>query len=104
MGTPEDAAAEKYFTPPDERENMVIEAGKTYRVKGQSKYFARKYGSANPEIVIEGKQDYHHFFSPPSFLFQGRALAEGIPIDGNTYYGHIGGLGEFVHESELEEV
>lgn len=80
----------------------MIEAGKTYRIKGQSKYFLAKYGTANPEIIIESKEDYHESFSPPAFLFQGRALAEGVLIDGNTYYGHIGGLGEFVHESELE--
>ena len=82
----------------------MIEAGKTYRIKGSSKYFLRKYGTANPEIDIEKFMDYHHFYSPPTFLFQGRALAEGVPIDGNTYYGHIDGLGEFVHESELEEI
>jgi len=80
----------------------VIEPGKTYRIKGSSQYFARKYGSMNPEITIEEKLDYHTSFSPPCFLFQGRALAEGLPIDGNTYYGHIKGLGEFVHEFEIE--
>jgi len=82
----------------------MIENGKTYRIKGQSKYFASKYNTPNPYIIIESKSDYHHFFSPPAFLFQGRALAEGVPIDGDTYYGHIEGLGEFVHETELEEV
>jgi len=81
----------------------MIEAGKTYRINGSSQYFLRKYGSTNPDIIIESKEDYHHSFSPPTFLFQGRALAEGVPIDGNTYYGHIKGLGEFVHESELTE-
>jgi len=82
----------------------VIEPGKTYRIKGQSKYFSSKYGTPNPGIIIESKLDYHTSFSPPTFLFQGRALAEGVPIDGNTYYGHIKGLGEFVHEMELEAI
>lgn len=80
----------------------MIGSGKKYHIKGQSKYFEKKYGAPNPEIIIEKALDYHNQFAPPSFLFQGRALAEGVPIDGNTYYGHIDGLGEFVHETELE--
>lgn len=82
----------------------MIENGKTYRIKGNSKYFLFKYGSTKPEILIEEKLDYHTSFTPPTFLFQGRALAEGVPIDSNTYYGHIKGLGEFVHETELEAI
>ena len=80
----------------------MIEAGKTYRVKGESKYFSRKYSTPNPEILIECPLDYHKEFKPPSFLYIGRMLAEGLPPDGNTYYGHIKGLGEFVHETELD--
>lgn len=82
-------------------EKMKIESGKCYRIKGESKYFAFKYGSPNPNILIEKKMDYRLHFTPPTFLFIGRALAEGVPIEGNTYYGHIGSLGEFVHETEL---
>lgn len=81
---------------------IKIESGKNYRIKGQSKYFARKYGTSNPKIIIEEALDYHKEFKPPSFLYIGRMLAEGLPTDGNTYYGHIDGLGEFVHETELE--
>lgn len=80
----------------------MIEPGRAYRIKGQSKYFTAKYGTPNPEILIESALDFHKEFSPPSFLYLGRALAEGLPVDGNTYYGHIKGLGELVHESELE--
>lgn len=80
---------------------MII-VGKGYVIKGESKYFLFKYGTANPKIIIEAAMDYHLHFNPATFLFQGRALAEGVPIDGNTYYGHIDGLGEFVHETELE--
>jgi len=84
---------------------MVIEAGKTYRIKGNSKYFQFKYGTPNPEFIAEGQVDYRRQFAPPTFLYQGRALAEGLPAtDGYTVYGHIDGLGEFVHESELEEI
>ena len=83
---------------------MEITPGGNYRIKGESKYFLKKYGSTNPEITIEEKSDFHTKFSPPSFLFLGRALAEDIPVDGNTYYGHINGLGEFVNETELEEI
>lgn len=82
----------------------MIKAGKTYRIKGESKYFARKYGATNPEILIECALDYHIEFKPPTFLYIGRMLAEGLPPDGSTYYGHIKGLGEFVHETELEEI
>ncbi|GAI32378.1 unnamed protein product, partial [marine sediment metagenome] len=35
----------------------MIEPGKTYRIKGESKYFLAKYGSSNPEIVIEEAVD-----------------------------------------------
>ena len=80
----------------------MIEAGKSYRIQGQSKYFSRKYGTPNPEIFIETALDYHKEFKPPAFLYIGRMLAEGLPTDGNTYYGHIKGLGEFVYETELE--
>lgn len=81
---------------------MVIEAGKVYKIKGQSNYFLVKYGSYNPEILIEEASDFHLSHTPPSFLFLGRALAEGISVDSHTYYGHIDGLGEFVHGTELE--
>jgi len=80
----------------------MIEAGKKYRIKGESKYFARKYGTSNPEIVIESALDYHIEFKPPTFLYIGRMLAEGLPSDGKTYYGHINDLGEFVHKTELD--
>lgn len=82
----------------------MIETGKKYRVKGESKYFSRKYGTSNPEILIESPLDYHNEFKPVSFLYIGRMLAEGLPSDGKTYYGHINDLGEFVHETELELV
>lgn len=83
---------------------IKIESGKNYRIKGESKYFARKYGTSNPEIIIEEALDYHKEFKPPSFLYIGRMLAEGLPADGNTYYGHIDELGEFVHATELEVI
>lgn len=72
-------------------------------IKGNSAYFRTKYGTSNPDIVIEEKSDFHQQFVPPSFLYLGRALAEGLPLDENTYYGKIGGMGEYVHESELEQ-
>jgi len=82
----------------------MIETGKKCRVKGQSKYFSRKYGMPNPEIIIERALDYHSEYKPVSFLYIGRMMAEGLPSDGKTYYGHINDLGEFVHETELELV
>lgn len=82
----------------------MIEPGKTYRIKGQSKYFTRKYRTPNPEIIIEKALDYHQEFNPPTFLYIGRMLAEGLPSDKNTFYGHIQGMGEVVHETELEAI
>lgn len=80
----------------------MIKTGETYRIKGNSKYFLSKYGTSNPEILIEEALNFHTKSIPPSFLYLGRALAEEVSIDGNTYYGHIEGMGEFVHETELE--
>ena len=76
--------------------------GKRFLVNCGSKYFELKYNS--PAIIeIEAELDIHGSFTPPSFLYIGRALAEGKPelLRGKTYYGHIDGLGEFVHETEL---
>lgn len=70
-------------------------------IKGKSKYFETKYGSPNPEFIIEEALDFHTSFNPVSFLYLGRAMAEGLPLDGDTLYGHIKGLGEFVHRTEL---
>ena len=82
---------------------MVI-AGNRYKIGGESRYFTYKYGEANPEILIEAPMDYHRNYLPAAFLFKGRALAEGVPIDSNIYYGKIDGVGEFVHESELIDI
>ncbi len=81
----------------------MIKPGESYTIKGESKYFQAKYGTPNPQIIIEEKLDFRKEYKPPSFLYLGRALAEGVPMDGDTYYGHIGGLGEFVHETELQQ-
>ncbi len=78
--------------------------GKSYRIKGNSKYFKRKYGTPNPEIVVECALDFHKHFTPPAFLFLGRAMSEDVPVGGDTVYGHVNNLGEFVHVSELEEL
>ncbi len=85
---------------------MVIEPGKTYRIKGESKYFLRKYHTSNPQISIINPIDIEkEGWNPPGFLFLGRVYAEGIP-DGPAWYGHIvpDGRGEIVYESELEDV
>jgi len=79
--------------------------GRKFRISCHSKYFELKYGNAYPVIEIEEELDFHKNFSPPSFLYLGRVLAEGKTelLQGKTYYGHIEGSveGEFVHESEL---
>lgn len=78
--------------------------GKRFYINCGSKYFELKYGS-KPIIEIEGEMDFHTHFGPPSFLYLGRALAEGKPemLKGKTYYGHVNGLGEFIHETEFGE-
>jgi len=83
-----------------------IEAGKAYRIKGESKYFIRKYQTPNPTILIEKAVDVEkEGWNPPSFLFLGRAYAEDLPVK-PAWYGHIvgDGRGEIVLESELETI
>lgn len=77
---------------------------KKFRINCGSKYFSLKYGES-PVIEIECELNFHYEFKPPSFLYIGRVLAEGRPelLRGRTYYGHVNGQGEFVHESELGE-
>jgi len=90
---------------------MNIEKGKAYRIKGKSKYFEGKCGTCNPLVVIEGT-DVEVFGrswlgqdgNPVCLMFALRLKHEGLPKDGQVYYGHIEGLGELVHETELEEV
>ena len=72
------------------------------KIKGNSKYFQSKYGTSNPEIESTEKLDFHKSHTSASFLFIGRALAEGIPTDSKTLYIKIKGRGEFVHESEVD--
>lgn len=76
--------------------------GKKFYINCGSKYFELKYGDS-PIIEIEEESQLE--FNPPTFLYQGRVLAEGKKelLKGKIYYGHINGLGEFVHESELGE-
>ncbi len=78
--------------------------GKKFKINCGSKYFDVKY-SGPVVIEIEGEQDFHGEFTPPAFLYIGRVLAEGKPelLRGKTYYGHVDGLGEFIHESEPGE-
>lgn len=93
---------------------MNIEQGKTYKIKGASEYFQKKYGTPNPSITIEGLQatvfggKWWGFCdgNPAALLYGMRAGMELLPMDSpgdpKTYYGHIGGAGEIVHEDELE--
>lgn len=83
----------------------MVEEGKTYKINCKSQYFKTKYGD-NPTAEVECKESFKAKFSPASFLYLGRCLAEGRDelFTGNTYYCHVDGLGEFLHESELVEV
>lgn len=97
---------------------MSIELGKKYRIKGKSKYFKEKYGTANPTIIIEdtdqnvfGQRWGFMQNNPACMLFGMRAGVEGLPaLKDTVYYGKVslgegrGSLGELVCESELEGV
>ncbi len=74
--------------------------GKRFYINCRSEYFKTKHGDP-AIIVIEDISSLS--YNPPTFLYQGRVLAEGRldMLSGTIYYGHIKGLGEFVHESEL---
>lgn len=96
---------------------MMIVKGKKYRIKGESRYFAEKYGTSNPIITIEDtdKEVFGDSWTvqtrnPACMLFGQRVNYEKLPVSGNVYYGkiaikeHGASLGELVHEQELEEV
>jgi hypothetical protein len=97
---------------------MEIIKGKSYKVKGKSEYFKKKYGTCNPIIKIEDKDTALwqggwavQQGNPGCMLFAMRSGFEHLPWGGTVWYGHIeinfpkgAGLGELVHESELEEV
>ena len=96
---------------------MHIVPRQLYRIKGNSEYFASKYGTPNPTIIIEDTD--HKVFgkswgdmngNPACMLFGFRMGAErGVPPAVPVYYGHISmpgvpSCGELVCEDELEEV
>jgi len=85
--------------------------GKICRVKGNSQYFRRKYGTSTPVIKIEDLQTNVIGMSwmdadgnPACILYGLRVGTENLPIDNDVYYGKINGFGELVHASELEEI
>lgn len=96
----------------------MIEAGKQYRIKGNSDYLRDKYGTPHPIIKIEG-EDTELFpggwqgSNAACIIFGYRCGIDRLPFNGKIYYGHIQcapptpdsssvSLGELVHESELE--
>lgn len=98
---------------------MSIFKGKTYRIKGASQYFEKKYGTPNPRIIIEGPDTevLGKYWAvgalngnPACLCFAMRSMNEGRqPSSVPVFYGHISmpgqpSLGELVWEDELEEV
>ena len=89
---------------------MNVEKGKTYRIKSDSPYFLDKYGTPNPSIIIEGAdkevfgKDWGMMNGNPTCIAYAvrRGFDRSIQPTGQVYYGKINGLGELVHESELE--
>ena len=90
---------------------MKVEKNKSYRVKGNSSYLKKKYGTPNPDIIIED-EDIAVFGgswgdqqgNPACLLYAVRSAQDHIPFGGKVYYGKIGCLGEVVHETELTEI
>jgi len=98
----------------------MIEAGKQYRIRGNSDYFREKYGIPTP--IIEIKDEDTELFEggwrahdgPACTIYGWRNGVELLPTtDDKVYYGHVFcipitpdsspvGLGELVHGSELE--
>jgi len=90
---------------------MGIRRGQSYRVKGNSPYFKNKYGTPNPVIEVEdtdtavfGRSWSRMDGNPVALFFAFRAGSEGLDPRGTVWYGKIDGLGELVHEAELEEI
>lgn len=83
----------------------MIEEFKEYKIDCKSEYFKTKYGE-NCTTIVECKRSYKAEFNPAAFLYLGRSLAEGRKelLEGTTYYCHVNGLGEYLHESELIEI
>ncbi len=84
---------------------------KLCKIKGKSEYFKKKYGTYNPKILIEDEdikvfRDSWKWMvgNPACMLYAIRNAKENLPINGKVYYGKIKGLGELVHESELEVI
>jgi hypothetical protein len=73
-----------------------------YRIKCNSKYFESKYHEPNPVFVAEAKTTLG--YNSPSFLYMGRAIADGTFTKSDLWYGHVSGMGEIVSAGELEEI
>lgn len=91
---------------------MKIKRNTKYRVKGESKYFANKYGTSNPEIIIEDTDEKVFGGSwkwqtgnPACMIFAMRSVMDNVDaITETVYYGKVGSMGELVCESELEKI
>ena len=86
-----------------------------YQIKGNSEYFLKKYGTSSPIIKIE--DEHHKVFDAwwvtmmgnwACELYRERQEIDDLPKDNpddkTVFYGHVRGMGELVHASELEEI
>jgi hypothetical protein len=82
---------------------------KYYRIKGNSKYFRRKYGTPNPIVLIKGEDKdiwsggWTTSRTAVCQIYGVRVKKENLPISGKVYYGKINEFEDLVHESELGE-
>ncbi len=99
----------------------MIEAGKRYRIRGNSDYFREKYGIPNPPFIIRGEDTeiwpggWKEWDIAVCIIYGWRNGVELLPTNGKVYYGHIFcspitpdsspvGWGELVHQEELEPI
>lgn len=94
---------------------MTIDSGKKYIVNSAA--LRQKYHTDTPIIEIEGRwveigKPYTPLLDSQSIgavwsvmrMMQDGLTYEQLNDDTNVWYGHINGLGEAVHTSELEEL
>lgn len=91
-------------------ENKHPLAGQVVRLKENIGIFFGGAQAGGAEFVVEdwadhvlGRSVWHANGNPAALEYAMRtAFRGGIPIDNRAVYGHVGGFGHIVHDSEIE--